>query len=595
MFDLQTHTLPESDAEIEKTAKRMGYQQYFDQSALEQFKSDLRDVTDSNNRILNHLLHHAFGARVGAVASNSDASDSLDFSAGNLDFNAVDLVLDPQPDEEMVCKLLKQFRFKSPLGAYQNLMNLSQENSVFLSSRRCRHFLAAISTPLLQEIGQTPDPDVTLATLATVSDSIGAKGVLWELFSFNPPNLRLFVRLCASSDYLCSILCSNPGLVDELIDSLVLENLPTLNWLRAHLADLVAGAADLDPIIHSFKNVFHLRVGVRDIVGRDSIRDIHRALADIAQVCFEQVVQYEFNKSARKFANVADSPDEDLKLNSLVVLALGKLGGREPNYHSDLDVMFLYAAGTVAPWLTTSEQHFYSELAARVTKAISAPGKSGKLYDIDSRLRPTGKSGSLAVSFDEFERYFESGEGQLWERQALCKARPIFGGPKLRAKAESLVRAAILSRPWNKSMAGEIRDMRMKMQENCNPRNIKRGAGGTVDIEFAVEMLQIKYARQYPNVLVPGTLQAINQLLKHGIISAIVANELTSSYESLRSIEARFRLMNTTARHDLPEGMQLERLAYLLREDADELETKVNDVRRATRRLFDDLVSQHAS
>ncbi len=372
MFDLQTHTLPESDAEIEKTARRMGYQQYFDQSPLAQFKSDLRDVTGSNNRILNHLLHHAFGDRDGTVASDSDANDNPDFSAGNLEFNAVDLVLDPQPDEEMVCKLLKQFGFKSPLRCLSEpdesvtgKLNFSVIQALSAFSGSDFHAAIAGNWP-------TPDPDVTLATLATVSDSIGAKGVLWELFSFSPPNLRLFVRLCASSDYLCSILCSNPGLVDELIDSLVLENLPTLDWLRAHLEDLVAGAADIGPIIHSFKNVFHLRVGVRDIVGRDSIRDIHRALADIAQVCFEQVVHYEFNKSAQKFANVADSPEENLKQNSLVVLALGKLGGREPNYHSDLDVMFLYAAGTVAPWLTTSEQHFYSELAARITKAISS-------------------------------------------------------------------------------------------------------------------------------------------------------------------------------------------------------------------------------
>ncbi len=185
--------------------------------------------------------------------------------------------------------------------------------------------------------------------------------------------------------------------------------------------------------------------------------------------------------------------------------------------------------------------------------------------------------------------------GNCGNDRPFAKRDPIFGSPNLRSQAKSLVRAAILSRPWNKSMAEEIRVMRMKMQENCNPRNIKRGAGGTVDIEFAVEMLQIKYARQYPNVLVPGTLQAINQLLEHGILSAIVAKELTSNYEFLRSIEARFRLMNTTARHDLPDGMQLERLAYLLREDAGKLETEVNDVRRATRRLFDDLVSQHAS
>ena len=155
--------------------------------------------------------------------------------------------------------------------AYQNLMTLSQERIRFLSTRRCRHFLASIAPRLLPAIAATPDPDQTLVNLSKVSDSLGGKGVLWELFSFNPPSLHLYVELCASSPYLSSILISNPGMIDELMDSLVLDKLPKRETLEANLEDLAHGAEDLDLILHSFKNAQVLRVGVRDILGKEDI------------------------------------------------------------------------------------------------------------------------------------------------------------------------------------------------------------------------------------------------------------------------------------------------------------------------------------
>ena len=153
--------------------------------------------------------------------------------------------------------------------AYDNLMALTTERMSFLSTRRCRHFLASIAPHLLQAVSETPDPDSTLVNLSKVSDSLGGKGVLWELFSFNPPSLRLYVRLCASSPYLSGILTSNPGMIDELMDSLVLDKLPTYESLTATLHDLCRGAEDIDPILHSFKSFQHLRVGVRDILGKE--------------------------------------------------------------------------------------------------------------------------------------------------------------------------------------------------------------------------------------------------------------------------------------------------------------------------------------
>ena len=134
----------------------------------------------------------------------------------------------------------------------------------------------------MQAIAATPDPDFTLVNLSKVSDSLGGKGVLWELFSFNPPTLHLYVELCSSSQYLSGILTSNPGMLDELMDSLLLDKLPTLEVLDATLAELCRGAEDIDPILHSFKNAQQLRVGVRDILGKETIEATTGALSDIA-------------------------------------------------------------------------------------------------------------------------------------------------------------------------------------------------------------------------------------------------------------------------------------------------------------------------
>ena len=577
MFDLQTHTLPESDEELEKIARRMGYRFYFGTTALEQFQKELLEVTSVNHKILDHLLHQGFGsAESGVVAP------------------VVDLVLDPSPSEEMIERTLSPFGIQDPARGYLLLQALADEKTPFLSSRRCRHFLASIADQLLTEIGMTPDPDSALRELSSVTDSIGAKAVLWELFRFQPNSLHLFVRLCASSGYLTEILRRRPGMIDDLVDSLWMEQLPSQKWLEKNLEALLRGAAEPAPIIHSFKKAMHLRVGIRDILGRDPVRETHRALSDVAQVCLGSMTDLAVARVSNKYTKLSLPAEQVAKDNSFVILGLGKIGGREPNYHSDIDVIFLFDnESPTANERTTSDQHFYSEIAATVTRAVTTAGRDGRLYEMDSRLRPTGQSGSLAVSFSEFQRYFASGAGQLWERQALCKARPIYGQSALRADAMRLVHRAIRIEPWQPANATEIRKMRYRMQEGSSRNNLKRGIGGTVDVEFLIQMLQLKHANR-AELLVPGTLDAIGALESQGIMKSEWARQIASNYEILRSVESRLRLMNTTARHDLPESPEeLAKLAFLLRvDDVAELLGRVEEARRSNREIFEAIFDQ---
>jgi glutamate-ammonia-ligase adenylyltransferase len=601
MYDLQTHQLPKATGDLTKVARRMGYADRAGTTALEAFRKDYKQRTELNRKILDHLLHDAFG---------DDAETEPE----------VDLVNDPDPAPETIDRVLGKYPFADPRTAYTNLMSLAEERIPFLSTRRCRMFLASIAPRLLAAIAQTPDPDGTLVTLSRVSDSLGGKAALWELFSSNHPTLNLYVTLCAACPYLSGILTSNPGMIDELLDSLLIARMPDLATLEASLAELTRGAEDRDPILHSFKASQHLTIGVRDILGKDDVQVTHADLADVAEVCLRQIMDSEYAKLIEKrgeprIGEPSSVPLTDGELPAywrfhpgserigetceFIVLALGKLGGREPNYHSDLDLVFLYEADgmTHAPRRSTvqntSNNHFFSELGQRIIKRATHFGPYGRLYEIDPRLRPTGRSGSLAMSLAGFVRYFHEGGGQLWERQSLCKARVIVGSEAAAARAMEAVTEAIYCKPWQRSDATEIRAMRMKLEETASQRNLKRGPGGTMDTEFLVQMLQLKHGKEMPEVRKQGTIAGLSALEKAGVLSAEDALFLRSAYGFQRSIEARIRLMDAAGRHEFPEDLREQaKLSFLMgMSDPTALDKKVFDtfhkVRKTFNRVFD--------
>jgi [glutamine synthetase] adenylyltransferase / [glutamine synthetase]-adenylyl-L-tyrosine phosphorylase len=490
--------------------------------------------------------------------------------------------------------------------AYRNLMSLADERIRFLSARRCQHFLAAIAPPLLSAIAETADPDSTLVNLDQVSDSLGGKGALWELFSFNPPSLRLYVELCAYSPYLSGILTSNPGMIDGLMDSLVLDKLPTRENMKRQLAELCHAAEDIDPILQSFKNDQQLCVGVRDVLGKQDIQATTGALSDIAETCLAQIAAREHQRLADRFGQptVAEGRRAG-KPCEMVILALGKFGGREMNYHSDLDIIFLYESDghtqadvRAAASQTTTNAHFFSELGQRVIKTASRLTSYGRLYEVDVRLRPTGKSGALATTFEEFTRYFSAGGGQLWERQALCKARAVYGSPRAAKAALAAVAEAAFAHPWRRDDAVEIRQMRERLEGSAAAAgDLKRGPGGIVDIEFLVQMLQLKHARGNSRLRVPNTLAALEELYRAGLLPVDDYELFDASYRLLRTIEGRLRLMNSAARDQLPQDpVELTKLASLLHyPSSDGLLIDYENATRQIRRRFERLVAAEAT
>ncbi|MEQ8212031.1 MAG: hypothetical protein RH917_19690 [Lacipirellulaceae bacterium] len=599
MFDLQTHELPMSREELQKLARRLGYESTPTETARSLFQQDYDLRTAENRRILDHLLHDAF-------------EDSVDQQP------EVDLVNDPDPSEETIDLVLGRYPFRDPQVAYEHLMSLATETIPFLSTRRCRLFLASIAPRLLTAITDTPDPDATLIALSRVSDSLGGKGALWELFSENHPSMNLYVTLCAACPYLTGILTTNPGMIDELTDSLVTSKLPDYQRIEQSLAELAKGAESLAPILHSFKASQHLRIGVRDILGKDAIHATHQALSDTAEVCLKKVIATEYEALIEKFGEpriAADLPeavcqDESIAAEitpwslpldrlgqrcELVVVAIGKLGGSEPNFHSDLDLVFLYEAeGETVPThrgvQSTTNSHFFGELSQRIIQKVNQFGPQGQLYEVDPRLRPTGRNGRLAVSLDSFREYFDSGKGQLWERLALCKARVLTSSEQAVRRTEAVIHQSIYGQPFAEDDIESIRQMRSKLEESASERNLKRAPGGTMDTEFVVQMLQLKHGENRPEIRQPNTLKALEALAAAKLLTLETADLLSKAYRFQRVVESRIRLMNSPGRHEFPDdNKELARLAMLLGyENAAALAVEAEQVFRTVRSRFNE-------
>jgi glutamate-ammonia-ligase adenylyltransferase len=216
-----------------------------------------------------------------------------------------------------------------------------------------------------------------------------------------------------------------------------------------------------------------------------------------AEVCLERIAVSEYvahgELASRPSVRTGGEPC------GWAILGMGKLGGERTITASRSGVSLrgrrTDGAGNSAP-RRNDQQPAPSAVGQRIIKVASRLGPYGKLYEVDPRLRPTGKSGALATSFAEFTRYFAEGDGQLWERQALTKARVVVSAEGAGAEATRLAEEAAYQHRFNPADAAAIRDMRRRLEDASTPTNLKRGAGGIVDIEFLVRMLQLKHGRE---------------------------------------------------------------------------------------------------
>ncbi len=244
------------------------------------------------------------------------------------------------------------------------------------------------------------------------------------------------------------------------------------------------------------------------------------------------------------------------------VVAMGKFGGNELTYHSDLDVIFFYD--------DPEDQEFYTRLATRIISDLTLLTRNGYAYKIDTNLRPSGNAGALVTSVSSFREYHRS-IGQTWERQALIKARPVIGSEDFCSELQALFQGISFAPSNAQSVAREIDHLRGRMErEIAREReglfNLKTGYGGIVDIEFIVQYLQIVHGLDHPKLRIPNTISALRALRESAFLLPPLAQELENAYFFLRGLETRLRLFLDQSTDELMEGRdamkELERLYY---------------------------------
>lgn len=581
MFDRHGGRLPTSSDDRSRLAWQLGIRDAENIGDLERFEQLLADTFDKNRRMINHLM--------------LDAPDD-----GNLVAVETELLLDPDPDPKLIDDTMSRHGLSNPQRAMEDLATLSSETVPFLSPHRCRHFFSSIAPAILDEISRTPDPDAALASLVAVTDSLGAKATLWELLGNSRPTMELMVRLCATTPYLSNILINNPGMIDELIDSLLMNRLPSAQRLDAHSVELCRGAADLDRILHSFKHSAHLTIGVRDMLGKESLEATHQAIGDTAEAILRRTIEHEQEALADRYGDPVDAEGNPAEL---LTLGLGKLGGREPNYHSDLDAIFLYSSdGETKRRIgghrqTLNNQLFFNQLAQHVLNRINQSSNLGRLYELDSRLRQSDEEGAWAMTIDEFLKRFQQDTAPLWQRLALTKARAISGSRSLRQRTDQQIADVVVSTELTSEMVKEIREIRERMQQTAREENLKRGEGGTVDVELVAQTLTLRHANSKPEIIRQGTTASLTALVESGSLDEKLGLGLIAGYRTLRRIEASLRLMNTTARHELPESSEaMKNLAFLMNEsDPQMIVAECRQARQNNRSIFNQIFEQLAN
>jgi len=446
-------------------------------------------------------------------------------------------------------------KFESGENALRMLQELASEEITALSSRNCRYHFSKIVESLLERIAATPSPDLTLRNIVSTAKSLGGKGVLWELFSSHSLLMELYTRLCSTSPYLVQILLSNPGMIDDLLDSLMLERIPDYAGFQAALETLCKGIADIEPVVLSFRNAMHLAIGVRDILGRESITEIHRALADVHEVCLRKLAQQAYRNVAAKQPEPKKSDGSPIEYS---ILLIGKLASREPNYHSDISMLILYDSKLA------NHGMFFQQVAQRLIQSSNRITRFGRLFELKAWQFLGDKSSGSAWTLDQLLLSIELPDVQIQQRMNLYTAR-LIGDSPFAAIAESRIERFLQSQEWSKQHAFELVEWRRELERTATPENIKRGWGGTLDVEVLAHMFYAKHLHTPKHPWLRGTIERLEALRKNGVLSPQVALQLRDAYYFLRSVESGLRLMNTTLRHDLPkEPLELSKLAYVL-------------------------------
>ncbi len=403
-----------------------------------------------------------------------------------------------------------------------------------------------------------------------------------------------FMRAATGSDFVAAYCIQNPESLRELIDSGDLDRRYDPGELAGRLANALSGVADTASLLRALRR-FRLResarIAWRDLTDKAPLEEVMAVMTELADCC----VQYALDHTYRRLAELKGTPRStgDGRPVPLIVLGLGKLGGRELNFSSDIDLIFAYAEeGETDADRALSNHEFFTKLGRELIAALDARTEDGYVFRVDMRLRPNGKSGPLALSFDATESYYQT-HGRDWERYAFTKARVVAGDRNAGQALLDNLRPFVYRRYLDYGAFESIRGMKELIQRDLErkeiARNIKLGLGGIREIEFIAQSFQLIRGGREPALQTNRLFEALDELGRIGVLSAGVVRELKHAYVFLRKLEHRLQMMSDQQTHLLPQDPERQaRIAVAAGHDHwEDFETRVNEIMRGVHTIFE--------
>jgi len=512
--DAQTHSIPADAEGLRRLAVFLGF------PSADAFAAELTAVL---GRVESHY------ARLFEEAPSLSAPGNLVFTGSE--------------DDPETLKTLAALGFAEPARAAAIIRGWHHGRYRAIHSQRARELLTELMPALLKAFGACASPDAAFLRFDQYLSHLPAGVQMFSLLYKNTGLLDLVAEVMGAAPKLAEALAQRPGLLEGVLSAGFFQPLPGREALAADFAKLLDRARHAEELLNVARRWVAERkfqVGVQVLRRRLDGEAAGGAFADIAETALAGLLP----RIAEAFAESHGT----VKGGALAVLALGKLGGCEMNFASDLDLILVYDA---APGVETSEggrklpvAGYYARLIQRFINALTALTGEGNLYEVDMRLRPSGKSGPIGSSFEAFSRYHRE-LAWTWEQMALTRARTVAGDPAFCRKVMDEVGSVLTRKREAAALARDVAEMRWRIADahrNPNPFDVKHRRGGMVDIEFVAQYLQLRDAARAPGILHANTAAALAALAKAGSLSAGNADALMRALMLWRDVQGLLKL-----------------------------------------------------
>lgn len=470
---------------------------------------------------------------------------------------------------------LRSLGFPEPDAALDLVRSLQHVPSSPLHVRHVGR-QGALARTLLREVARSSAPNQALLHVRDLIRTLPDRSSVYDLLRDSAPVLRMLVTLFAASPFLSRAIIRRP----TLLDTLIFQGRGPARKVRAEMdAELVRLLATVDlgaglDLCRRYHTEEMVRIGLLDIAGGLDVESVGHQLTDLADTLVDSVLRL----TRADLVGTHGATDGEL-----AIFGLGRLGAREMGYGSDLDILFVYGgSGRHDP--AVDRHAWFTRLAQRLITNISCLLQGGRLYEVDTRLRPSGSRGPLVSSLDSLRAYHEDGGAAVWERQALLKCRFVAGDVALDAPMRELLDRVVFRDQPVADLIPEMRRIRMRVEsevarEGGGSYNLKLGRGGIMDIEHVVQLLQLVQGAAHPELRVRSTYEALRAIKQSRMLPAQTATTLLEAYSFLRRLENRIRVVNDSP----PTGMSA-------------LDTTSKDVVRLARRMgYGDLPGEPAA